>query len=181
MSKKKILVICGIMILLLGMGFAAGRADLKINGHAKMDNMKWKIHFIDLDERNTNTITATTPAAIDPNDDTKITFAVDNMNMGDTYEFDVDIENAGTIDAELKSMVLSDLATELQNYVEYEVEYTDGSEIKKCDTLDAGQKRRVHVKLAVKDDVTAADLPNSDDQYTFTVDFNYVQSGECNN
>ena len=76
MSKKKILVICGIMILLLGMGFAAGRADLKINGHAKMDNMKWKIHFIDLDERNTNTITATTPAAIDPNDDTKITFAI---------------------------------------------------------------------------------------------------------
>jgi hypothetical protein len=181
-NKKTILIICLLMVLFLGMGFAAGRADLKINGNVKMDDMKWKIHFkpgtIHVKD---GSVVATSPAEIVDEKETRIEFEVDLLNLGDFYEFDVDIENAGTIDAVLNSITKTEIPDELKNYVEFEVYYTDETEITKCDELDAGDSVPVHVKLKVKENVNAEDLPTDDAPTHFVIDFNYVQSGECTN
>jgi len=177
-NKKMLFVLVAVMLLFLGMGFAAGRADLKINGRAVMDDMKWDIHFANIQERE-GSVVASTPAYITNVSKTDIQFVVDLLELGDVYEFDVDIVNDGTIDAVLNSIEKSEIPDDLKNYVEYTVEYTTLGEIHQCDDLNVGVSKKVHVKLKVKDDVNASDLPKNDTPVPFEVRFNYVQSGEC--
>ena len=82
MNKKKIILVGALMILFLGMGFAAGRADLKIKGNVKMDDMKWDIHFENLEERE-GSVVAEEPAFYSNDSHTEISFSVNLPNLGD--------------------------------------------------------------------------------------------------
>ena len=60
---------------------------------------------------NPDSVEATTPAAIDQNDTTSISYAVKLNAPGDFYEFTVDIVNAGTLPGKINVVTIDGIST----------------------------------------------------------------------
>ena len=96
------------VFITMSVGFAVFAQTLNINGTAVAKQASWKVQFKD----NTYAESTGSVAASDTSlNVTSMTYSV-TLNPGQFYEFSVDVENAGTFDAVLKSITLSDLTSE---------------------------------------------------------------------
>ena len=134
-KKKNIKLLSLALLLLLGIGFAALAANLKINGTVNIDSASWDVHFENVSITE-GSVEANPAPTTNNTDTTEMTYAINFEKPGDFFEFTTDIVNAGTIDAMVNLMTNkiydSTGTTEktLPNYLTSSVTYSNGVEIK---------------------------------------------------
>ena len=153
----------------ISVGFAAMSTQLDLNGTASVVPATWKIKFNNL---SSPAITggATVVTAPTITSDTHIgNYEVQLSKPGDQVVYTFDIQNTGSIDAELSTYTFAtptitgtgtsaaaDETTVRSNLV-YSLTYADGSAINVNDVLNAGDT--VSLKLTVGYNATATALP----------------------
>ena len=163
-------------VVCMSIGFAAYSRVLNINGTVNVSSSKWSVHFDPTTFQETaGSVEATTVNA----GDTVISFSAALNNIGDKYEFDVNVVNDGTLDAKLKSITLSGLTTEQENYINYVVIY-DGTDYYMTtenlnNVIAAEGTKSVHVLVQYVQPTDPEDLPQDDVQLNLTAAFNYEQ------
>ena len=162
MKKNKKITIYFVIfsLLLIGIIYAILQANLQINGTAKIGANTWDIHFNNI-QVNANSVaigTGDTAATIDPDNNCKVDFSVTLSLPGDFYEFTVDVVNAGTIDGMIGELtktikVNNETVSEIPDYLNYIVTYSDGTEILENHALDAGTTETYLVRLEYKTNI----------------------------
>ncbi|MBQ3307713.1 MAG: hypothetical protein IJG68_05925 [Bacilli bacterium] len=153
-------------LLIIGIVYAILQANLQINGIAKIKSNSWDIHFdnIVINENSVSIGSDDNAATIDPENNCKVDFSVTLNVPGDFYEFTVDAVNAGTIDAMIGTLnktlkVNNEIVSEVPDYLDYSVTYSDGLEILENHELNAGTTETYLVRLEFRSDIE--ELPDA--------------------
>ncbi len=173
------LMIFILVVVAIGIGYAFLNKNLKINGTSNIaKNASWDVHFEDI-SMITNTTNSSAPSLTEQ--DTIINFTANLKLPTDEYSFSVNVVNAGSIDAMLSEVVKTGVSTTQAKYTEFSVTYLDGTEINVKDKLGAGESLPLKVVVRYKDDITAADLPSSDQTLSLSMTLTYVQADSSAN
>ena len=173
--KKKYGLLIIVMLLLISVGYALINTTLKLNGSSKIKKARWDIYFDKVEHESGVTSTET---KIDDKK-TTVSFDIDLEKPGDYYQFNVDTVNDGTIDAIIDSTELTGLTNTTKEIIDYDVTYSDGSSVNKCDTLNSGDRKTLLVKVKYFDDVKEEELLENNENLKLKFKINYVQSGAC--
>ncbi|MBR2998151.1 MAG: hypothetical protein IKF37_03625, partial [Bacilli bacterium] len=178
-NKRKLnYMILIIMILVVSIGYAILSTNLNILGSSQISAPTWDIHWENVSVK-TGSVTASTPV-IDTAK-TTVSYSV-NLNLpGDYFEFTVDAKNAGTIDGMISAVSNKLNGTEittLPNYLEYSVSYSDGIAIQNNHLLESGKTETYKVRVGYKKDISATDLPSTEQTLNLTFSVTYVQADD---
>ena len=173
--KKKYGLLIIVMLLLISVGYALINTTLKLNGSSKIKKARWNIYFDKVEHESGVTSTET---KIDDKK-TTVSFDIDLQKPGDYYQFNVDTVNDGTIDAIIDSTELTGLTNTTKEIIDYDVTYSDGSSVNKCDTLNSGDRKTLLVKVKYFDDVKEDELLENNENLKLKFKINYVQNGTC--
>ena len=174
-------VLFAVLIMCITLGYAYLNTELDINGTTNITSANWSIYWDNIQLGSNNVTDITTPATISSGL-TEVTFNVNFKEPGDTYEFTVDAVNDGSIDAMIstfsKGVYASNGTTpkNLPAYLEYTVTYSDGVPISQNHLLEAGDTETYKVRVHYKEDITASQLPSTNDNYMFKFSVTYVQA-----
>ena len=184
-KKGKMMIGLLLLIGVIGVGYAALNANLKINGVANISSASWDVHFksgsIAVSSGSVTGTNVTTAATI--TNATQVDYAVKLALPGDFYEFTVVAENTGTIDAMIDS-VSSKLGTTeittgtLPSYIDYSVTYADGIEIQPKHLLSKNTEETYKVRIEFKKDIEANQLPGEATTLNLNFQINYVQADD---
>ncbi|MBO5138206.1 MAG: hypothetical protein J6B89_01015 [Bacilli bacterium] len=178
-KKKSILVLLLLLLVGISIGYAALTSNLNINGNTKIKKAEWDVHFENL-VKSEGSESADKEAVIDASK-TLIEYTVKLPEPGDFYEFTVDIVNKGSIDASVSEVLKTGLTADQAKYIEYTAVYTDGVELKENDSLKAGDRKNITVRVKYKDDLNPEDLPTEDKSIDLSFQVIYVQeNGKLN-
>ena len=172
MKNKRSFYITFLLLIaaFITIGYAALSQSLRVTGSAGIASNSWIIYFNNLLER-PGSLEATSPAKINTTKD-RIDFGISLTEPGEQYIFETDIVNDGTIDAMIDSVTLSGIPSTLDNVIQWEVKYLDGSDLQKCDELLSSSKRRIRVTVEYNKDIDK--LPAAQD-LTLSLVVNYIQ------
>ena len=174
-SKKNTIIL---LILILGLGYAALQSNLNINGLATMGNPTWNIHWENVQVAE-GSVEANTPV-IDTAK-TTVTYSIVLNIPGEYYEFTVDAVNSGTIDGMIESITskLNGVTiTNLPDYLEYSVSYSDGAQLAVNQLLAAGTTETYKVRIEYKSDIEVNQLPASNQTLNLQFTVTYRQANE---
>ena len=160
--------------LLIGVGYAALSATLKINGQTTINKASWDVHMEDINVTS-GSVTATTAPTLDTAK-TTVNFSVKLTNPGDFYEFTVKEVNKGTIDAMVSTISKTGFTAAQAKYLDYTVTYSDGVALAEKQLLKSNQSETLKVRISFKTDLTAADLPTSDATLNLNFSLAYQQA-----
>ncbi|MBR2827900.1 MAG: hypothetical protein IKE70_01540 [Bacilli bacterium] len=182
-KRGKMVIAILLLIAIIGVGYAALGANLKINGVANIPSASWDVHFktgsIAVTSGSVTGTNVTTAATI--TNATQVNYAVKLALPGDFYEFTVTAENTGTIDAMIDSVVSkrADVVITtgtLPSYIDYSVTYSDGTAIATHHLLAASTEETYKVRIAYKTDIEANELPTTAETLNLNFQINYVQA-----
>lgn len=193
MQKKRLfqnvaIIVLAVAIIAMSVGYAVYVTPLEIKGTTTIQKASWEVHFANPTKLPTTTIgdsSITGPTLT--NGSTSLTFGA-SLALGDTYEFTVDIENTGTLPAELTSFSLMGTKGEEtvlnsssglsydSSYLKYNVTYADDTALAINDRIEIGTKRtlKISVRFVQPDDVTK--LPTESEEYVFTLNLGFKQA-----
>ena len=174
-NKKQIyMIVIFVSAFVIGIGYALLNSTLNITGNTKVKENSWDVHFENFSPKS-GSVTATS-AGIDTNK-TSVNYTVTLQKPGDFYEFEVDAVNKGSIDAMINTISNTGLTAAQKKYMTYSVSYSDGTEIAEKQELPAKTgKETIKVRVEYKKDITASDLPETNQTLTLTFSVNYVQA-----
>jgi len=142
--KRNIVIgaLCGVL-LLMSVGYAAFNSTLNIKGTSSISS-NWDISITNVVSKN---IVGEASNAKDPEWDNLTASVEANLtNPGDSIEYDVTIENRGTINAKLEKVTLSDTKNSA-------IKFTS-SGIKEGEVLNAGSSAVLTIKIEYDKNVT---------------------------
>ena len=185
--QSRLMITIIALIGIMGLGYAFLHADLKINGVASIPSLSWNVRF---KANSINVTTGSVPidttnneqaARID--DDTNLSYKVRLGLPGDFYEFTVVVENTGSIDAMIDSVVskLGDTVITtgtLPSYIDYSVTYSDGVAISPKQILSKNTEETFKVRIEFKKDIQASQLPSLATTLNLNFQINYVQADD---
>ena len=148
-KTKKTIMMLALLLLILGIGYATFTANLNINGTTTILNNNFSVKFLNVIEKS-GSVTATTPAAIDEETGTTVSFAAQLEKPGDYYGFSIDITNDGTLDAMVDSVTMTELTEAQKKYLTYEIMDKDGLKVNNKDLLIKGETRTVTILVSYK-------------------------------
>jgi len=201
MKKKRAIqnvaiIVLGLAIIIMSIGYAAYSTPMSITGNTTIQRASWDIKF-----NNPQTV-ATATSVSDTlvtgptlTNATTLTFGV-TLKVGETYDFTVDVVNAGTFDAKLDEYSLvgskkkgavttaltsTDGQTYSNDYLEYSIKWSDDTPLKgtadgEADTIIAGNTKKLKVHVGFVEPTDASVLPDENEDYTFTLNMNFVQN-----
>ena len=175
--RKKQITYLFLLALMFSMslGYAVLNTSLNISGISSLANAKWDIHFDNIVVKE-GSVTPTTEPII--TDDTTVTFSVILENPGDYYEFNIDVVNAGTINAMIDEVSISPVLTDAQQkYLDYIVTYEDGVSLVENQRLNAGDSETLRIAFIYKEG-DPDDYPDEDEDIPIEVSITYVQEDE---
>ena len=167
-----------ILFLVLGIGFAALAANLKINGTVNIDSASWDVHFENV-QITQGSVTANPAPTSDDTTTTEMTYTINFTKPGDFYEFTVDMANDGSIDAMIELVANTTYESDgttpknLPSYLSSSVKYNDGGPIENNQLLAHGTSEKIKVRVEYRTDIDPNNLPDSSDTivFKFTGDF----------
>lgn len=184
MEKKKnvqliVIAVLAFAVLFMSVGFASYAQTLNINGTVNVAAAKWSVHYV------TNSYTETTgsvAASAHNLTNTDATFTVSLAKPGDFYEFNANIINDGTFDANLTAITLSSI-TSYSDYLTYTVYYNGTAYNASASGLSLllshtspNNTVPVKVRVAYVQPENSALLPQDDVVVTLTASFDYEQA-----
>ncbi len=167
--------VLAVVILVMSVGFAAYSTTLNINGTATFTAAKWDVHFVPESLTETSTIKASSKSLTN----TTATYTVTLGAPGDTYSFEVNVKNFGTLPAYLKKITMTGLTSAQQEYITYTINYNGTSYNATTDNLnillpaDGTTTATVTVTVNYVYPADATNLPSTDQQVTLTAAFDY--------
>ena len=170
-----------LVLLSITIGYAVLSTNLNINGTSKINNATWDIHFDNI-VINSNSVSGenvTKAATID--DDTHVSYNIKLMNLGDFYEFTVDVVNAGSIDGMIETISSKLNGTEidyLPNYLLYSVTYVEGDTIEENHILKSEESETYKIRIEFNRDINESDLPSTEQTLNLSFSVNYIQKDE---
>ena len=173
-NKSKYLII--ILLLIVSIGFAFLSSRLNFNGIANVRPINWKIYFDNVQKNFGQEFEITEPST-SGEDTTSINFEVELADPGDSYSFDVDIVNGGSIDAMYK--ITYDWSTYDDEHPElyiFEVKYKDGMELQENDLLKKNSRETITVTVAYNRDIDIENLPTEDRTVNYNLTLEYEQA-----
>lgn len=177
--QNTVIVVLAIAILIMSVGFATYSENLKINGTATFNKATWNVSFNKTTFNETSEIKATTKSV----EDKLISYSVTLPKPGSTYSFTVNVQNYGTIDAELKKITMTGLTEEQAKYISHKVtyngtEYTQTNNSITGEVIQGGKDATVPVVVTVeyKLPAEATDLPSENQTVDLNVQFDYVDA-----
>lgn len=178
-----VIVLLSIAVVAMSFGFAGMVETLTINGDVTVQAASWKVHY---KENSLVAGTGTVTPTVNELADLAWTFKATLAKPDDFYEYTATIENAGTLNAVLNSITLSPaLTADQQKYLSYEVTYTPAGGTGTKYTASASG---LNVALAAEDTATVnvkvtyiapadeADLPETNQEISFTASLGYSQA-----
>ena len=175
-KRKMLYNIFFLIVIFLGIGYAYLTSNLSITGATEIASNSWDIHFNNL-VVNDSSVEATTPASIDPSDNTSISYGVKLNRPMDFYEFTVDIVNTGTIPGKISLVDINGFNSEIENLVLYTISYTEnGSEVQVGDILNGGDRKNIKVRVYYNEQISISDLPASNINLNLVFRIVYIQS-----
>ena len=188
--NRKILLL--VVLLLITLGYALLSSNLTINGNSKLTNSTWDIHFDNVvpKEGRVGIGENESEAVINPNDNTEVTYNITLSKPGDFYEFNVDIVNAGSIDGQVEKInsslkigdddpfVINSDSSNLPQYLNYLITYSDDSEIMPNHLLKSGNSETIKVRIEFKRDIDSSILPEDDIDITLTIQPDLIQKND---
>lgn len=178
-ESKLYLLLVFLIFIAVTIGYAKLSSTLLSHGIgiSKPKEEKWDVHFENISEKG-NKVQLLEPASIDENK-TSIDFAVNLLEIGSYYEIEADIKNDGTMNAKLDSLpVITGISTSQDAYTNYTVTYADGSNMEIADYIHVGESVRVKIRIELDKDVTAEQLPKTEQLLYLNVSFDYVQKDD---
>ena len=167
--KQNIRLLALILILLLGIGFAALAANLKIDGTVNVAKTSWDVHFENVSITE-GSVEANPAPTSDDTTTTEMTYTINFTKPGDFFEFTTDIVNDGTIDAMVDVVsnnayanAASTTPISLPTYLTSTVTYDDGVPIAQNQELLHNTSEKIKVRVEFKKDINVSDLPSSGD------------------
>ena len=138
--KIRILSIGALLVAIIGLtvAFAAMSRTLIINGTATVDSAKWDIHFENPLLKSKKGDAREVEAPVISNEGGDLTLKVGLRKPQDEIVYNVDVVNAGDIDAEITKIDYPELSEEHAKIIEFEAVYDDGSSIALAQELKAG-------------------------------------------
>lgn len=187
-NNKRRMIILGILLLTITIGYAALGTSLNINGTTGISNATWDIHFNNVQVTNGSVAIGQGDhaAVITQGNTQEVTYAVTLNTPGDFYEFSVDAVNSGSIDAMVDTVVSTYkigngtptviTSNNLPAYLNYSTTYSDGTAIAQNHKLDANTTETYKVRIEFKRDIENNQLPESPQTITFNFAVNYKQA-----
>ena len=126
--NHKLIVIAVILSMLISVGYAALSTTLSINGTASISSSSWLVYFTNVQVTTGSVMALQTPTTSGTST-TNLTWEVNLNNLGDFYEYCVDVKNDGTIDAMIGNLSNTPLTSNQAKYLDYKVTYADGAVI----------------------------------------------------
>lgn len=171
--KSLAVILLLLLITCISIGYAALSSSLNINGTSTITDAEWDVGpdgdgDITCPTGQTCTINPSNPDDVTPDDgkptpenpDPKgaviwmdgdtVYFKHVLTKPGDVFTFTTVYKNNGTIDAKVSNVTKSELNATAKNFMEYDVTYADGSEIKANDVLAAGSSATFKVTVKYK-------------------------------
>ena len=179
MQRRYLFTVLVLLLLGISLGYALLSTNLNIVGTTVVKDNKWDIYFDNVQVKS-GSVTASTPA-IDTAK-TTVSYSVTLNLPGDYFEFTVDAVNDGTIDG-----MISEISSTLNNVeiddnlppaLEYNVTYVNGTTIQNNQLLEAGEKETYKVKVGYKKDISATDLPSTEQTLNLTFSVTYIQADD---
>jgi len=186
LKKKRMRAMAFLLLLLsITVGYALLSQQLDINGTSKIKKTTWSIIWnnINVADGSVSGDAVIQAAEITNAAKTQVEYSINLSKPREFYEFTIDAKNEGTIDGMVN--VVSNKTYEsngttekaLPEYLTYSVTYSDGKAIAKNQLLKAGTTEKYKVRVEFKD-VTADQLPSSDETIKFKFSIEYVQADE---
>ena len=94
---------------------------------------------------------------------------------GDYFEFTVDIVNDGLVDAQIDEIVKTGITDNNRKYLDYNVTYLDGTNIKEKDIIKANDRITIKLNVTYKTDLNAEDLPAEDENAELSFDMTMIE------
>ena len=175
-NKNYIIVLVLLLIVVISIGYAVLNTTLNITGKSSISKNTWDVHFDNI-KVTTGSVEAVKVPTIENN--TTVDFETQLNLPGDYYEFTVDVVNNGTIDAMIESITKEpELSTEQQKYLNYTIEYQNGEQITTKQLVNQNSFVRLKVRVELRKDIDASDLPEVGDVLYLGFTVNYVQADE---
>ena len=175
--NHKLIVIAVILSMLISVGYAALSTTLSINGTASISSSSWLVYFTNVQVTTGSVMALQTPTTSGTST-TNLTWEVNLDNLGDFYEYYVDVKNDGTMDAMIGNLSNTPLTSNQAKYLDYKVTYADGAVIEQYDRLDSGDMVTLKVRVEYKTDLNPEDLPSEPSSVVLTCSSNYVQADD---
>ena len=162
-----------VSLLIVSVGFAVLSTSLNITGSTSINSSGWAVKFkTDTISVTSGSVTADTPTVTG---DTTLAFSPTLVTPGDFYEFTIDVKNEGTINAKITSITPISLTTAQQKFATCTVTYSDNTTIAQNDKLAAGASKKIKIRVTYKSDLSAADLPTTNQTLNLTYGLTYGQ------
>ena len=175
-NKNYIIVLVLLLLVVISIGYAVLNTTLNITGKSNISKNTWDIHFENIQIKDGSVETVKIPT-IDNN--TTVDFETQLNLPGDYYEFTVDVVNNGTIDAMIESIVKEpELSTAQQKYLNYIIEYHNGEQLANKQLVEKESYVTLKVRVELRKDIDASDLPEVGDVLYLGFTVNYVQADE---
>ena len=178
-DKDNIKVLLILLIVGLGIGYAYINSDLNINGTAQVNSANWDVHWANIQVTNgsvsgTNVVTAPTIS-----NSTTVNYSVILNTPGDYYEFTVDAVNGGSIDAmidTIDSKLNGATITELPDYLNYTVTYSDGVDLEQNHQLLHNTTEKYKVRIEYRTDIELNQIPATNQTLSLQFTVTYRQA-----
>lgn len=179
MSKNKVVIIISLFvtILFMAVGFSVLETSLLINGTSAVKSSTWNVHFsnLNLGDKVGEASEITAPALSSTNLTSISDYSVSLRKIDDSISYTFDVVNDGNYNAKISSINIStptcsgtginasNDATNVCKYLTYILEYNDGTLVKKNDTLETGQTKKMKLTLHYgSNEITSSLLAKSD-------------------
>ena len=170
-KKKMVIGILCCMLVFMGIGYAALSQTLNIGTTAKVTG-SWNIYISSatVKEQSDADMNGT---EIRDNKTTDISLNVSFKKPSDYITYDITVENAGTIDAKLDEITMTPPSNVIDG-TEEKMFLMETKNLTKGSVLKAGETATFQMTLRFNEKATT--LPSADEEFTFELKLNYVQS-----
>lgn len=160
MKNKRNIILIGLLffVVAVSIGYAYLSATLNITGTANVEKQTWDVHFENVANATASSsdVTVTKAAYIeeadsehtpsDQTDDLNVKFTVTFKKPGDSYTFNVDVVNNGTLPAKVHEIIKTIPAGDATTYLDYTITNLAEDEI-----IQPGNSKTLTVTAAMKD------------------------------
>ncbi len=171
-NRRKIFLGLFLFLCLIGitLGYAFVTTRLSIDGTATVKDAKWNVHFDNFAPMTGSVSPESSPTITN----TTVTFSARLSQPGDFYGFTIDIENEGTINADISSISVTPNFSNI-DYIDASIKYSDNTPISNGDILAANHSRTIKVYLEYLEGLADNLYPATDQVISVTVSIYYEQ------
>lgn len=180
-KKKKTVIALLIVLVVISVGYAVVLTNLKLIGYTTVKKNFLSVSFSNavVNPEGISTVTPTIGKEGNDPDNTKIEFNnIPLNNLGDFYEFTVDMTNDGTVDAMITGTTKTTTPANLP-YIRYTITYDDGVELTNNQLLKKGKTETIKIRVEYySEGMTTEIMDNMPDNQSisFTASITYGQA-----